>query len=42
MLEFREESPNARNFIERLLMPGPPAAAEIAMHMPAGDEEEAC
>jgi CMP/dCMP kinase len=41
MLEFREESPNARNFIERLLMPGPPAAAEITMHRPADGEEEA-
>jgi cytidylate kinase len=40
LLEFREDSPDARNFIERLLMPGPPAAAEIAMRMPAGSREE--
>ena len=41
MLEFREESPSARNFIERLLMPGPPPAAEIALRMPADGEEQA-
>jgi len=40
MIEFREESPDARNFIERLLMPGPPAAAEITMRMPADGGEE--
>lgn len=39
LLEFREESPRARNFIERLLTPGPPAAAEIAMRMPFGHED---
>lgn len=39
MLEFREESPRARNFIEQLLVPGPPAAAEIAMRVPGGDEQ---
>jgi cytidylate kinase len=41
MLEFREESPGARNFIERLLTPGPPAAAEIAMRMPPDGGTEA-
>jgi cytidylate kinase len=41
MLEFREESPTARNFIERLLMPGPPPAAEIALRVPADGEEQA-
>jgi cytidylate kinase len=40
MLEFREESPGARNLIERLLMPGPPAAAEIAMRAPTGGGAE--
>jgi cytidylate kinase len=40
MLEFREESPGARNFIERLLMPGPPAAAEFAMRGSAGGGAE--
>lgn len=40
MLEFREESPGGRNFIERLLMPGPPAAAEIAMRAPAGSDQQ--
>jgi cytidylate kinase len=40
MLEFREESPNTRNFIERLLMPGPPAAAEIAIRVPTSGKEE--
>ena len=39
LLEFREESPRARNFIERLLTPGPPAAAEIAMRVPFGDDQ---
>lgn len=38
MLEFREESPGARNFIERLLLPGPPAAAEITLRTPANDD----
>lgn len=39
MVEFREESPGARNFIERLLTPGPPVAAEMAMRTtPAGGE----
>lgn len=40
MLEFREESPKARSFIERLLMPGPPAAAEIAVRTPGDGEPE--
>lgn len=39
MLEFREESPKSRNFIERLLLPGPQAAAEIALRIPADGEE---
>lgn len=30
-LDFREESSQARNFMERLLMPGPPLSAEMAV-----------
>jgi cytidylate kinase len=40
MIEFREESPKARSFIERLLMPGPPAAAEIALRARANNAQD--
>jgi cytidylate kinase len=37
ILEFHEESPTGRNFLERLLLPGPPVAAEIALQKPPKD-----
>lgn len=40
MLEFREESPNSRNFLERLVMPGPPPAAEMTLREPATDGQK--
>ncbi len=41
VLDFREESSEARNFLERLLTPGPPPAAMMALRAPTSDQEAA-
>lgn len=41
VLDFREESTEARNFLERLLTPGPPPAATMALRAVASHQDTA-